>query len=83
MDIKRLNWAIRRGMLELDLIFKPFLDNHYSNLAAREQDLFIKLLECEDPQLFKWFLKSEQPEEADIKEIVDIIRSKTGLQQDS
>ena len=75
VDKKRLAWAIRRGMLELDLIFLPFLENHYDQLNDEEQALFQKLLECEDQDMFKWFLASESPEDPEINKIVQIIRA--------
>jgi len=75
MELNRLRWAARRGMLELDLILSPFVENVYSSLPEREQQLFEKLLECEDPDMFQWFLHKGEPEEADIREIVAIVRS--------
>ena len=80
MEINRLRWAIRRGMLELDLVFQPFLENIYPTLPEQDQTLFIQLLECEDQELFKWFLKSEKPADPDLKRIVEIINRNTGLQ---
>ena len=80
MEINRLRWAIRRGMLELDLVFQPFLENVYPSLCKADQDLFVKLLECEDQELFKWFLKSENPDDLELKRIVEIINQNTGLQ---
>ena len=38
MDTNRLKWATRRGMLELDLILLPFLENVYPTLTAKECD---------------------------------------------
>lgn len=80
MNINRLRWATRRGMLELDLILLPFLENVFPSLAEREQLLFEQLLESEDQDMFNWFINREDPTEAHIKEIVGIIRDNTGLQ---
>ncbi|VUD56681.1 FAD assembly factor SdhE [Thalassocella blandensis] len=80
MDLNRLKWASRRGMLELDLVLLPFLENVYPQLPDSDQDLFVKLLESEDQDLFNWFLRKSDPEETDLKRIVDIIRANTGLQ---
>lgn len=80
MDINRLKWASRRGMLELDLVLLPFLENVYPSLEADDQALFIKLLESEDQDLFNWFLRKSDPQEADLMRIVGIIRANTGLQ---
>ena len=79
MDINRLRWATRRGMLELDLILLPFLEKVFPSLGEPEQQLFEKLLECEDQDMFNWFLHKGEPEESDIKAIVDIIRDNTGV----
>jgi len=70
-------------MLELDLILLPFLENVLPTLGDRELQLFESLLECEDQDMFNWFLRKEDPEIPEIKTIVDIIRANTGLQPES
>lgn len=80
MDYKRLRWACRRGMLELDLVLEPFLENVLPNLAPEQQAQFERLLECEDQDLFNWFLRKEDPSDEQDMEIVTIIRKNTGLQ---
>ena len=80
MNVNRLRWASRRGMLELDLILLPFLDNVFDGLSEQEQQLYEKLLTCEDQDLFAWFLRREEPTDPEIKTIVNIVRSHTGVQ---
>lgn len=60
-DINKVKWAARRGMLELDLIFEPFVLNEYIGLSDNDKKAFILLLECEDADLFTWFLRSVKP----------------------
>ncbi|MCL1141419.1 FAD assembly factor SdhE [Shewanella gaetbuli] len=60
MNIARVRWACRRGMLELDVLFQPFVEAHYENLADEDKQTFIRLLECEDPELFAWFMGHEK-----------------------
>lgn len=79
MDIKRLRWASRRGMLELDLILRPFLDKLYPTLSDRDQGNFSQLLACEDQELYNWLLGKAQPEDSELQRIVKIIRDNTGL----
>ncbi len=55
-DAKRVYWHSRRGMLELDLILMPFAEQVYPQLAAADQAIYKRLLECEDPELFRWLL---------------------------
>ena len=83
MELNRLRWAVRRGMLELDLILGPFLENVFPNLPANEQALFEKLLSCEDQDLFYWFINKADPLEPQLRAIVNIIRDHTGLQSNA
>ncbi|MCK7597183.1 succinate dehydrogenase assembly factor 2 [Microbulbifer sp. CAU 1566] len=80
MDRNRLFWASRRGMLELDLVLLPFLDNVYETLSPEDQQRYIRLLDEQDQDLFAWFLRREDPEDPELKHIVQIIRDNTGLQ---
>ena len=77
MDKNRLYWASRRGMLELDLILEPFLDNHFDALSDEDKLLYEQLLEEQDPDLFQWFMRGAQPDTDGLKHIVEIIRRKT------
>ena len=82
MEYNRLKWASRRGMLELDLILMPFLENIYLTLSDDEKALYVKLLECEDQDLFGWFLKHKEPPTEELKRIVGIVLDNTGLKVD-
>ena len=74
MDKNRLFWASRRGMLELDLILLPFLDQIYPQLDSGDQLLSQKLLDCEDQDMFAWFLRREDPDDPELLKIVNIVR---------
>ena len=76
MDYNRLRWASRRGMLELDLILGPFLEHHYLDLEAQDQQRFQALIRCEDQDLFNWFLQKMEPDDADLKHIVQLVLEK-------
>lgn len=80
MDKNRLFWGSRRGMLELDLVLMPFVENIYDTLAQEDKERYWKLLECEDQDMFGWFLRREDPQDAELKRIVEIVRSHTGMQ---
>ena len=73
MNKNRLMWASRRGMLELDLILQPFVENTFDSLPENDQLRFEALLEREDQQLFMWLMKREQPTDPDTQRIVQII----------
>lgn len=53
---QRIRWCCRRGMLELDLILGRFFDEHFDDLSPNEQDLFIEMLECDDPDIYAWVM---------------------------
>lgn len=74
MNKNRLLWACRRGMLELDLILAPFVENVYDSLEDSDKIRFQVLLECEDQSLFMWFMKRDDPSDSDMQRIVQIIR---------
>jgi antitoxin CptB len=70
---QRLKWHSRRGMLELDVLLVPFVEQVYPNLSAEDKLRYQKLLNCEDPDLFQWFMQHASPEDADLKAIVEKI----------
>ncbi|WP_286804425.1 MULTISPECIES: succinate dehydrogenase assembly factor 2 [unclassified Marinimicrobium] len=66
-------------MLELDLILLPFLENVYPGLEQADKERYWKLLESEDQEMFAWFLHRQDPEDTELKRIVDIVRANTGI----
>ena len=75
MNKKRLSWASRRGMLELDLMFLPFLEKVYPQLTIEDQMRYWKLLEFEDQDLWNWVIDRKNSGNPDLQKIVDIIRN--------
>lgn len=75
-DKARLKWACRRGMLELDVLFMPFVDEAWEELSNENKRIFERLLECQDPELFAWFMGHEECEDNELKSMVNIILSR-------
>jgi len=73
VEKKRLFWHSRRGMLELDVLLLPFLEEVYSSLDEEDQARYRRLLECEDQDMFVWFMQRGEPEDPDLKRIVRMI----------
>lgn len=73
IELKRLQWECRRGMLELDVLLKPFLEEAYPQLDAADQERFRNLLKCEDPDLFSWFMGYSESQDADHQRMVRMI----------
>ncbi|ENA32028.1 MULTISPECIES: succinate dehydrogenase assembly factor 2 [Pseudomonas] len=72
-ELKRLFWHSRRGMLELDVLLVPFVQEVYPSLSQQDQDRYKKLLDCEDQDMFVWFMQRGEPEDPDLKYIVRMI----------
>lgn len=72
-DYKRIYWASRRGMLELDLVLMPFVEQRLRELDADDQQRYVRLLESEDTELFAWFLQRQRPQDTELADIVDIV----------
>ncbi len=60
-ELAALRWSCRRGMLELDLMLRGFLDTQYLALSPADQSLFKEFLTCQDQDLFAWLLGSREP----------------------
>lgn len=73
IGFKRLKWHCRRGMLELDVLLEPFLEEEFENLDDDDKRRFYKLIQVEDQEMFVWFMQREVPSDPDIARIVKII----------
>ena len=72
-EYRRLWWHSRRGMLELDLLLVPFTEEVYRQLEAADQALYRRLLDCQDNELFSWFMQRARPEDPGLARMVDMI----------
>ncbi|WED22236.1 succinate dehydrogenase assembly factor 2 [Vibrio sp. JC009] len=69
----RIKWACRRGMLELDVVIMPFFEECFESLTEQEQQDFVALLECDDPDLFTWVMGHGRSEREPLALMVDKI----------
>ena len=72
-EFNRLWWHSRRGMLELDNLLIPFMEEAFRDLDAEDQARYKKLLACEDSDMFEWFMQRSRPADPDLQRMVDII----------
>ncbi|EKD74160.1 MAG: hypothetical protein ACD_45C00055G0003 [uncultured bacterium] len=70
----RLQWACRRGMLELDVMLGDFLKNTYAALTAVERQQFAQLLTFSDPDLYAWLMGFKTPDPI-VVAMIDKIRN--------
>ncbi|MDH3513383.1 MAG: succinate dehydrogenase assembly factor 2 [Gammaproteobacteria bacterium] len=72
--MERLKWRCRRGLLELDVVLREFLDKRYASLDSEEQDAFEKLLAMPDQTLLAYIQGGEIPPEKELSQLVSKIR---------
>jgi antitoxin CptB len=58
-ELRRLRWRCRRGMRELDQLFERWLDRGWPTASDAERGVFLRLLDCEDDKLWRWFMGHE------------------------
>ncbi len=74
-ELARMRWKCRRGMLELDLLLKAFLEQGYRDLDGRGQQRFDKMLDYPDAVLLEWLMGRIRPTDKDVAQLVEKIRS--------
>lgn len=74
LSTKKVRWACRRGMLELDLLLLPFFEVQYPNLLPQQQADFVRLLEYPDPEIYAWLMGHEVPTEPHLQALVQFIK---------
>jgi antitoxin CptB len=75
----RIKWACRRGMLELDVLFMPFVEQAYDNLTVADQTTFERLLSSEDPDLFAWFMGHQTCPDQELNAMVQLILNRVKI----
>ena len=70
---KKILWQCRRGLWELDAILIPFVEENFDDLDISNQNLFKELLSYEDVEVFDLLVNQKEPEDINIKPLIDII----------
>jgi antitoxin CptB len=73
-ELRRLRWRCRRGMRELDQLLERWLDREWGQSPEAERGVFLRLLDCEDDRLWRWFMGFEHPDDAELANMVARIR---------
>lgn len=67
---KRYRFHSRRGMKEVEEVLFDYLDRFYDQDDEATQLMFGRLLDCQDVDMFEWFLHRTLPEDADLADYV-------------
>ena len=74
-ELARMRWKCRRGMLELDLLLRDFLDSGYRDLDESGCRCFDRMLDYPDAVLLEWLMGRSEPADKDVAQLVKQIRS--------
>ena len=74
-NFNRMRWASRRGLLELDLLLAPFVEERYRDLPENLKDGFHQLVTCEDQDIMNWIMARDVVKDPGIEPIVLEIRA--------
>ena len=75
----RLLWHCRRGIREMDILFREFIDQHYDQLSEDNKQSFSNLLDEADLDILNWIMGKDSPESDELKNIIAIIRKSREL----
>ena len=70
---KKAYFLSRRGLQELDIIFKPFVEERFESLSDKDKLSFLDLLQKNDVDLLDWIL-NDLPVPEDFNKIVTQIK---------
>ncbi|MEL1264197.1 succinate dehydrogenase assembly factor 2 [Pseudoxanthomonas putridarboris] len=74
IGLKRIRWRCRRGMRELDQLFDRYLRQCWATESEAQRGVFLRLLDCEDDKLWRWFMGYEQCPDVALASLVERIR---------
>ena len=57
-EINRIRWKCRRGMREIDLLLREFLNNDFDKLDKKSLIIFNEILNYDDQKLYDFIFKN-------------------------
>lgn len=75
VELKRIRWRCRRGMRELDQLFERHLNRAWAGSSEAERGVFLRLLDCEDDKLWRWFMGYEHCPDGELAALIQRIRA--------
>jgi antitoxin CptB len=75
IELNRLRWRCRRGMLENDLILARFLDARGSTMSAGDVAALDRLLDLADDELWDLIAGRVEPVDVELRPLVIALRA--------
>jgi len=73
IDLGRVAWRSRRGLLELDLLLPPFVAERFRSLTSGQRSVYLEFLACDDQDIWDWLQARSVPDDPRFAEIVALI----------
>ena len=73
--LHRVRWRCRRGLLELDIVLRRFIDAHYAELSLPERQIFEEFLDMPDNPLWDMISRRQEAVSAEKTALLEKIRS--------
>jgi succinate dehydrogenase flavin-adding protein (antitoxin of CptAB toxin-antitoxin module) len=74
IELKRMRWRSRRGLLELDIIIERFLNSDFDTLSYEELAAYRELLTWEDNDLLDLVNAKVEADVPHLQPIIDRLR---------
>ncbi|EPJ55475.1 MAG: hypothetical protein OFPI_03570 [Osedax symbiont Rs2] len=55
------------------MLFVPFMQQAFAQLSEKDKDIFVRLLACEDQDLFFWLMRRGESEDPELQYMVNLI----------
>lgn len=55
------------------MLLEPFTNQVLRDLSSENQQVYVQLLDCQDPDLFSWFMSAERPSDPGMTSMIDNI----------
>ena len=75
VELNRLRWRCRRGLLENDLILARFLEARGATLGAAEGAALDRLLDCHDNELWDLIAGRAEHEDPAVRPLLAALRA--------
>jgi antitoxin CptB len=71
MDRQKLKWRSRRGLRELDLLFRNFIQKYWDQLTQEEFEIYAQVVDLEDQPLFDYIFRNVRLGNDEVEAFID------------
>lgn len=74
-NLERVRWRSRRGLLELDIVLRRFIETQYPQLGDTQKELFEVMLDMPDNPLWDMIAGKLDAENNEQQALLELIRA--------